>query len=444
MDSYIRFFKKALEDKNITVDADYFRRLYAPDRPQNMLMSPEAFRFVESIADKTYRIPHLIKKDLLLDINYLEEIFPHVYGGYDYFISQGLFWSKFFEDWRTSIARFKDEKLDIDASFTQLHRGPRPFIDNHLQFPFLGLSKSSKSATKIARVSVEKLRSRTADIFTNTLEKGVVTIGPEKDFPSESHFLNSNTHREYIEEFGPSGEVHIYSNGEYTYLRIPTFSARAEASISNLKIKADDFDGPLIIDIRSNGGLSNESVVPIINELAGVQHVEPYFKYFSVELKINPLVDCLADNFDLYSLLYYKRDTSPLDLQNKILKNLNEKPELPINNRDIYNNRFVYVISNRFVSSDGEALLHYLKCFKNVCVIGENTAGTCQFVQPGLLFLPNSKMPIFIPAGRNLMESTESIDGYGISPDVYVSEQAWKKDSILKFIRDNETKLNGI
>lgn len=94
----------------------------------------------------------------------------------------------------------------------------------------------------------------------------------------------------------------------------------------------------------------------------------------------------------------------------------------------------IILIVNRFTASDAEAITLWVSTLKNSWIIGENTAGTCEFIRPGFFFLPSSGIPTMIPQGVNLglPAGFTRLDGYGYPPDIYLEKDRWGADSIME------------
>lgn len=444
----IQRYKLKLKNRNIIVDRDFFKRFFNLQKPRSCILRTSDYDLISQLAADPEILKEVCKNDLIDDISFLEKKFPYCYGGYSVFENRGLKWAKVFENWKRQINKLTPQ-ISVNQAILPFESSFEHLIDNHLQFIFLKKRQKKTSVTIIGNKKVPGFTCHTRTVFRkNKLVNLPVSVGPISCLNSSIDKVTHDAqfHNQKINDFHPHNKIGLRSTKDYTYFRIPTFTSDVASQLQKIKInKRKDFFGPLIIDVRSNKGLSNIKVVQLINQLADVQNNPEFLSYFDTHLKSNRYTTTLADNFDLFFLLHNKTDKSRLDLREVIKKNL-ETPTIKKSKTIINNSRPVFVLINRFVSSDGEALLKYLMNFKNKVVLGENTGGCCEFVEPGLLILPKTKLPLFVPRGHNRIKNIDypSLDGYGFAPDIYLDKDKWNKEDILSCIQNIMKTQGGI
>jgi hypothetical protein len=438
-------FKSLMKKKNIVVDAAYFDRYFNSKKAQLEIMSFSDYIYLSSVFFNPNQVQTVDKHSILQDIQYLKELLPRVYGGYEIFRNRGLDWHNFFAKWERGLSRLPSAiplskaLIDFDKMFSK-------FIDNHFQFPFVVKRSKTSSCTLLGRESNIAFVHTQKKVFDGQeLRTQPIYFGPQAACSSDElkQLLTRQDHDVYLKEFSFADGIVLTEEHDYSYLRIPTMTSDARSDISKIKRKKINLNTPLIVDLRSNKGFGNYELVHLLNKLAGIAGSVDYFDYFNTKVKKNKYVDTIADNFDLFFTLLYKTDDKKLDLRRVIKSNLSAKRSKSEKTKKINNKRPVVVLINRFVSSDGEAMVNYIRHFKNHIVIGENTSGSCEFVEPGLLFLPKTKLPLMVPRGFNKLkiDGVRSIDGFGLSPDVYIFGTQWGKTSILSCIKQLDLRV---
>lgn len=83
----------------------------------------------------------------------------------------------------------------------------------------------------------------------------------------------------------------------------------------------------------------------------------------------------------------------------------------------------IIALVNSGCGSDCELFTAELASLPETIVVGTNTFGVGQFIQPGYSILPNSKLRYRIALGRsNFYGDDRSFDGYGLDVDVVLPD----------------------
>ena len=69
-------------------------------------------------------------------------------------------------------------------------------------------------------------------------------------------------------------------------------------------------------------------------------------------------------------------------------------------------------------------------------VVGTNSGGICQYIQPGLGVLPNTRLAFRFALGeRDVYGDGRSVDGHGLDVDVLLREdQGWTPERVAKLL----------
>ena len=90
------------------------------------------------------------------------------------------------------------------------------------------------------------------------------------------------------------------------------------------------------------------------------------------------------------------------------------------------------LLVDNFCGSDCEFTTYVLASVPGSIIVGENTFGVCQFIQPGYCILPHSRVPFRIALGRSdLYGDGRSVDGYGLDVDMVLADQASQRPAAI-------------
>jgi C-terminal processing protease CtpA/Prc len=93
----------------------------------------------------------------------------------------------------------------------------------------------------------------------------------------------------------------------------------------------------------------------------------------------------------------------------------------------------IMVVVDNECGSDCEYMTHILANLPETVVVGVNTFGVMQYIQPGYSALPNTRLPFRVALGTSdVYGDNRSVDGYGLDVDVLISGAAgWSRDGLL-------------
>jgi len=227
-----------------------------------------------------------------------------------------------------------------------------------------------------------------------------------------------------------------------SYLRIPTFSGRWSARLDSFyKAVAKDVRSTphLIIDVRNNGGGSDDNVQPLLdyiytNPLQG-DVVEVYATADNIAKWEEWYEDAKKDrkNFGKSDLAWFKNEirkmkAAPLGSfiprSNGGYKTWKVKKEQP---------QKVAIICNRECASSCETLLFWAKDSKNTMLVGENSGGYVGYGEVGSLKTPCFDYTLTCTMTR--YRDQRKYEVIGISPDHYLDSESDWIDQTLQLLK---------
>jgi C-terminal processing protease CtpA/Prc len=96
----------------------------------------------------------------------------------------------------------------------------------------------------------------------------------------------------------------------------------------------------------------------------------------------------------------------------------------------------VVVLVDGGCGSDCEYMAQALAGLPEAVVVGLNTYGVAEYIQPGYSVLPNTRLPYRIALGTSeVYGDGRSLDGYGLDVDVLVDgKDAWTKEALVRLV----------
>jgi hypothetical protein len=96
----------------------------------------------------------------------------------------------------------------------------------------------------------------------------------------------------------------------------------------------------------------------------------------------------------------------------------------------------VVVLADGGCGSDCEYMVGALARLPEAVVVGLNTYGVAEYMQPGYAVLPNTRLPFRVALGTApVYGDGRSVDGYGLDVDVLVDgADAWTKEAVLRLV----------
>lgn len=227
------------------------------------------------------------------------------------------------------------------------------------------------------------------------------------------------------------------------------------SEINDNKIYSSD---GLIIDLRNNAGgyvhiaekitmylkghkiASNELIsdIAVMNSSeAIVSNMNNYILRFNIDKNFNKK----SKNFN--SLKYYNK-LKEFDeyIQNNSAENTCKITKTPPLKTDKeyhkpYNKPILLVLNDKTASTAELTTLLLKQNFKDALIVGQNSSGTLENYDPGLLALPKSKLLIHIPTKHfNFNPGVNFKEKVGITPDVQLKDEKMIDDYINNWILD--------
>lgn len=231
-------------------------------------------------------------------------------------------------------------------------------------------------------------------------------------------------------------------SADTAYWSIPSFAYEQSGAITtlleqNTSLLADTSNW--IIDVRGNGGGSDESYEPLIPYLLSGETISVSVEYLSTPANISALKEgckrfanndpaCISAVKPLMSILssaesgkYVQLDDEPVKYSGTNLTQV-KKP-----------NRIAVLIDEGCASSCEQFLLKAQQSFK-VKLIGRRSYGALDYSNLRPYSLPSGKRELFYATSRSLRLPHQPVDLAGISPDIYLPEpvgtEGWESEII--------------
>jgi hypothetical protein len=418
--------------------------------------------------------PHKVRADLLLaDLNILEPVMQRAYGGWDSAAIRGWNWVQWFANWRDQLAAKGTTQLSYDQAFAPMDALFAFQRDNHTQIPLIRTSTSDGSQTALlatpptAPCNEIRTNARTFPIAADDPGQQVRTAKRwEPGDPSftDTHYISMPTSRGTPQAIrcgaawiplqttgGIRNLIHnllrLAPNHDPTrierlgdgivYARLPTFDASNYEQISRQGwAERQPGDRVLIVDLRNNGGGDAQYG---LDALQG--WIDPARMIHFADLGSQVNSSCLYPALKWGYLAQTGQTGDPT--QKPFLQELLDRIAQPYpagcpHSMDITPSRWTY-LQHRFnpkpsdlrilalvdshCASDCELITEMLASLPETIIIGANTYGVCQMIQPGYSVLPNTGLRYRIALGRDdPYGDNRSVDGYGLDVDVTVPE----------------------
>jgi C-terminal processing protease CtpA/Prc len=99
--------------------------------------------------------------------------------------------------------------------------------------------------------------------------------------------------------------------------------------------------------------------------------------------------------------------------------------------------RRILALVNNGCGSDCELMTYLLASLPETVVVGSNTYGVAQYIQPGYSVLPRTRLSFRMALGTSdLYGDQRSLDGYGLDVDVVLATEASATpEAILRLAR---------
>ena len=420
---------------------------------------------------------HRVRANLLLsDLDVLEPVMERAYGGWDSAAARGWNWNQWFADWRKLLAARGTAELSYDEAFAPMDALIAFQRDNHTQIPLNRQSTSSGSQTAVLASAPEtacveiRAGGRSFSIDANDAGRQVRTAKLWKS--GASGFADTN----YISmptSFGTPQAVRC-GNTWIPLQPTPRMSGR-RGLIPNLLSRFLKYDRPrverlgegvvyarlrsfdwsnykdvsregwaqrqpgdrvLIVDMRNNGGGNEGFGLDVLKDWVDERRMVQ-FESIGTQVSSSCLYAPLKWEYPMEDATTWPPN------QKKFLQGLLDRmavsypPDCPrtVDTKPpqwtYLQHRFapkpddlrIIALVNSGCGSDCELLTARLASLRETIVIGSNTFGIMQFIQPVHSVLPHTGLEYRFALGRsNLYGDNRSVDGYGLDVDVVLPE----------------------
>jgi hypothetical protein len=434
---------------------------------------------------------------LLPDIDILQEVMSRAYGGWDSAQERGWAWDRWFLLWKLQLSHMGETELPLRQAFAPVEELLRFQRDNHTQIPLENFLTASPSQTAMLEfvpdgpcVEVHLKDGSSFDLDPADPAQRVRTAlvpNDEGDDLKAAYYLAVPTSRGNLATIR-CGEtwipLHTISSGprsptgfflhevtsemwgsskpevrlldpEVAYIRLPTLNPSNYAKVAKDRQHWPRPTGEeklLIVDLRDNGGGAYGLGLDVLHDWVPMKWLPPA-EGVSMNINASCLYPALKWGFDDVFLRGLK---PPLDDETKrwlqadldrVLKPTNDDCRRQMRRTDgkwSYRDHHVkqkikgmriVVLVNEGCASDCELLTWMLSAVPNAMVVGTNTSGVGQFVQPGYGVLPNTGLPFRIALGESdIYGDRRSFDGYGLDVDVVLpTSKEWKLDRLARW-----------
>ncbi|KFE69651.1 S41 family peptidase [Hyalangium minutum] len=432
--------------------------------------------------------------DVLADLDLLETVMSRAYGGWVSAEEQGWDWKAWFAGWRQKLRDAGDRPLSIDEAFQPMDALYAVRLDNHTQVPLQRMETGSVSQSAVlARApqgTCTRVRNRQGVEFAlNPKDAGqqprkALSPDPGLTRLEDIQYLSVPSARgelaavecsgEWIELspvggprdsslkamlfsrlFVPSDKPEVRRlSPEAVYARIPGMYPELYQGIEQKRATWPQPTGQervLIVDLRGNSGGSSDYGWQVLQGWVDPQRAVTMERLghtlsascFYASLKWNfssvfmgglqpPLDE--ADHKDLQEGIELLEASYPEECPR-------EDTETPPQwtwkdhqfQRAISGMRIITLVDNS-CGSDCELLTLQLGSLPETVVVGRNTGGVCQFIQPGYGILPHTRLPFRIALGEsNPYGDHRSVDGYGLDVDVLLrGGEDWTPERVAR------------
>jgi hypothetical protein len=469
-------------------------RPFDPPWTSRSMVVPARWLFQPGLKLLLSRDMELRPADVLADLDVLEAVMSRAYGGWGSAEAQGWDWKAWFAGWRQQLRDAGDRPLSIDEAFRPMDALFAVRLDNHTQVPLQRMETGSVSQSAVlARApqgACTRVRNRQGVEFPlNPQDAGqqprkALSPDPGLNRLEDIAYLSVPSARgelsavecagEWI-ELSPVGgprdksltkmlfsrlllpqdkpEVRRLSP-EVVYARLPSMYPELYQGIAQKRAAWPQPTGKervLIVDLRGNSGGSADYGWEVLQGWVDPKRAVTMEK-LGHTLSASCLYAPLKWNFTSMFMAGVK---PPLEEEDR--KDYQELIELigashpegcpredtqtPAQwtwkdrqlKRDIPGMRIIAWVDNG-CGSDCELLTLQLGSLPETVVVGRNTGGVSQFIQPGYGVLPHTRLPFRIALGESdAYGDHRSVDGYGLDVDVLLrGDGEWTPERIAR------------
>ena len=421
---------------------------------------------------------HRVRADWLLsDLDVLEPVMQRAYGGWDSAALRGWNWSAWFDNWRKELRAKGSKAIPWNEAFAPIDALIAFQRDNHTQIPLKRRSTidSSQTALLVSAPPGPCTQIRASGrIFSITGTDAAKRVRTALLWTARESSIKNTNYLALPQSYGvpqavacggtwialqPIGnEAHgaiprilkapfryLQSERPHTqrlgggvvYARLPTFN---EANYANLRsdhwVRRQPGDRILLIDLRDNGGGSASYGFAALKGWIPDDRMVPA-RDFGIRLNASCLYAPLKWNASagtspnispnlrayLQSLLDRMAEQYPPGCP-RVADATPPRWTYPQHHfRPQTGDMRIIALVNAHCASDCELFTAQLASLRETIVVGVNTDGVGQFVQPGYSVLPHTGLAYRIALGESdLYGDGRSFDGYGLDVDLVLPD----------------------
>lgn len=412
-----------------------------------------------------------VRADLLLaDLDVLQPVMARAYGGWDSAVALGWNWDRWFEDWRSRLAAKGSAEISWDDAFSSMDQLLAFQRDNHTQIPLDRQTSDGSQTALLARApgsACTEIRSSEGIFSINANDAGQRVRTAQLWRSGATSFVSAS----YIAaptSYGVLQAVHCGGNwiavqpvGEQrgkrcssklkvlwtetigrvrpgverigdgiVYARLPTFDSAHYDGVSRQGwANREPSDRVLIVDLRNNGGGEVDYGLDVLKRWVDESQMIG-FDSIGSEVNSSCLYTALKWSYagedgkaQMQRWLDRMAQPFPSDCPRSVDRTPSRWTYLQHHFNPKPSDMRIVVLVNSGCGSDCELMTEELASLPQTLVVGANTYGLCQMIQPGYSVLPHTGLHYRMALGRSdPYGDHRSVDGYGLDVDVVLPE----------------------
>ena len=412
-----------------------------------------------------------VRADLMLaDLDVLQLVMARAYGGWDSAEARGWSWDRWFGDWRNRLTARRDAEISLDEAFAPMDQLLTFQRDNHTQIPLLrGTSDGSQTAVLAHEPAAACTEIRASDrvfsIDANDAGQNVRTAqrwtSGAKSFTDASYVsipasygipqavrcggdwipvqlvgerrdkqLTSMLKRLWMETLGRTRPSVQRIGDGVVYARLPSFNPDHYDGVSRKDWATRRLsDRVLIVDLRNNDGGEIDYGLDV---LKGWIDESRMVRFDSIGSQVNSSCLYPALKWDyagagrreqMQKWLDRMAQPYPADCPRSVNRTPSRWTYLQHHFAPKPGDLRIIALVNSGCGSDCELMTEELASLPETLVVGTNTYGVCQMIQPGYSVLPHTGLRYRIALGRSdPYGDGRSVEGYGLDVDVVIPD----------------------
>jgi C-terminal processing protease CtpA/Prc len=428
---------------------------------------------------------------LLADLDALELVMSRAYGGWAIAEKHGHDWRSWFEHWRLDLGAAGAKWLPMRTAFSGVERFQRFQLDNHTTIP-LALRFGTGSRTVLLEErptgTCTSLKVETGDAIVLNPADPAQKVKEARRFDGErlssAWYLAFPANRGKLESVQCGGgwvgvteptlldaeqrtaSISSLSSqpadrpflrhltADVAYLRLPSFYKSNNEIIERERAsweKPSGHEQALIIDLRGNEGgdaafealagwVSFDEIRSNVafNQRAGAScayHALRFgYSLISSGKLVPPLTDSMRAGLQSSLDALFARDDPECPAKYEERRTTRHYPGPRRPHRPRKGKPLLVLVVDHECGSDCELMTSTLAKLPEAFVVGVNTFGVMQYIQPGFSVLPNTRLPFRIALGTSdVYGDNRSTDGFGLDVDVVIDGEAgWNEAGLLR------------